>query len=229
MWVKIKAMRIRACLVVMLVICNGCAALHVPHSNIILFEKEPLEGKSKPSGYSLNTSIVSRNLRANLEDGTRLLGSYDTRNTYGISYTRAFRAGKSASLGVALGGAGLGGDFTYSFKNKLYFTAVANLATNFETIIQVPLFRKNTSGLGVSAFYRNERHGAEDLGGGSGFAFLNSDDTFRLSAMGFGVYQYFDEGQGRLNTRIRLRMSFGYSPEIESLVIIGGIHASLFR
>lgn len=202
---------------------QGCTALHVPQSEVLLFEQGLPERQLK-KGFSISSSIGSKELRpyaikTQLRDGVR--DRLARRNFFGMSFTQASRLGKAGSLGIAIGAGGIGLDYSHNFSQKIYLTLSGNAARNFELNIQAPVYRKNTSGLGIGAFYRNERHGLLEKCDSYFCLGLDIGRHFRISAFGLRVAQYYDDDKGRL----RIRFSVGYSPEFKGPVIQGGLSA----
>lgn len=142
------------------------------------------------------------------------------RNFYGISFSYG-RSNKLGAFGVALGSGGIGLDYTYTYADKVYMTLTGNAAQNIAAVLQVPVYRKKHSGLGVGVFYRNERHGLLADCMGSYCLGFNIGAHYRVSAVGLRLAQYFDDDKGRL----RIRLSVGYSPELQGIVLVGGLHA----
>lgn len=207
---------------IILFLMQGCAALHVPQSEILLFEQGLPDRKLK-KGFSLSSSIGSKEMRSyairtQLRDGVR--DRLARRNFFGMSLTQANRIGRNGSLGFAIGTGGIGVDYSHDFSQKIYLTLVGNTARNFALNIQTPVYRKNTSGLGLGVFYRNERHGLLEKCDGYCIG-LGIGRHFRMSAFGLRVALYNNDDKSRL----RIRFSAGYSPELNGLVIQGGLSA----
>ncbi|MEM8484629.1 MAG: hypothetical protein AAF564_03730 [Bacteroidota bacterium] len=208
------------------ILSSGCAALHTPQSEVLLFEPNVAD-RNNGKGFSLNSSIVSRNMLAYAVDTHKHEGARDAlakRNYYGISFSYAHPM-KLGAFGVALGSGGIGLDYTYAYADKVFMTLSGNAAQNVAAVLQMPIYKKEKSGLGVGIFYRNERHGLLENCREGYCLGINIGAHYRISAVGLQLAQYFDDDKGRL----RIRFSLGYSPELRGIVVVGGLHTGYPR
>ena len=199
---------------------QGCTALHIPQSEIVVFE-EIATGQRDKKDISLSSSIISNKLSPYAKE---LLGSDEeivNRNLYGISIKRSFSIDKNNAIGIAIGSGGLGLDYSSSFFDKLYLTLSGNASLHYEAILQAPVLRDARSGLGMGVFYRNEQHGVQIQTTAQGVDYLfEQGQRFRVSAFGIRMNLY---GVGRRGKAVRMRASVGYSPELEEVVLIAGL------
>ena len=197
----------------------GCNALHVPQSEIMLFEKHE-DSEEALNGISASSSQLRSGFREYALDQsprTRRVWVLD-RNLWSLAYKRGFNAERLGAIGLAMNGSGLGLDWTYSFR-KLYITAMGNTQRNYAVFLQYPVVRHYAGGLGVGVYYRNERHGitrCED----TFICYTGEPDiSFRISSMGIRIAHYINDDRSRLRSRLWL----GYSPEMEAVVFSVGL------
>ena len=206
---------------------NGCTALHVPQSEVILIETPP-EQDELAAGFSLNSGIWSREVKSYAIEEHRAEGLKDEiarRNFYGLSLTGLLWANTRSAMGISFFSGGVGLDYTLGFSEKVYLTVMGNVARNFEGIIQTPIYRNRKTGLTVGAFYRNERHGLLEKCTSYWCIGNEIGSYFRISAIGIRLNQYLDDTEARG----RIRFSIGYSPEVKGAIITAGIYSPLPR
>ncbi len=208
----------------LMIACAGCNALHVPQSEIMLFEqhKDPEESTQGLSVSSAMTRTGFRQYALRQNPGAGRMWLLD-RNLWSLSYKRGFSTKRVGAIGFAVGGAGIGVDWTYAFREKLYVTAMGNIHQNYALILQHPVVRHDSGGLGIGVYARSDRHGLTRCE----TAFLCYVDEpifhFRVSSAGIRMAHYIDDEKGRLRSRLWL----GYSPEIERVVFAVALGISI--
>ncbi len=190
---------------------SGCTALHMPQSEIMLFEPGP-DSLERLTGVSISTAQLNSGIRQHGLDMGRNSGRwfFVGRTLWGMSYKRGSFFSKKLAGGFALGAGGVGLDLTFR-RGKQYLTVSGNAAQNFELIVQQPIVQRSTSGLGIGVFFRRERHGITRC---EQYVPCYLDDfgqTFSLTHIGIRFGHYIDDPQGWLRTRLRI----AYVPELK--------------
>ncbi|MEM8486011.1 MAG: hypothetical protein AAF564_10710 [Bacteroidota bacterium] len=212
------------CLVSLFFVASGCSALHVPQSEIMLFEKHR-DPEESTQGLSASSSLLRAGFRAYAEDlyqGSGRVWLLE-RNLWSFTYKRAWNVKRFGAIGAAIGGSGAGLDWTYSVRDKLYITAMGNIQMNYSLIAQHPIVRHRGGGLGLGLYFRSDRHGLTRCEGVVACYVGEHDFIFRVSSVGVRFAHYIDDTNGRLRSRLWL----GYSPELEAVVFAVGLGISL--
>ena len=220
----VTTLKIIAVVLCVFLLGSGCTALHIPQSEIVKFERGETRQR-QDRGFSVTSGLYSDQIQSYAEDNL-LRGDarreVASRNFWGISYTSLPGESKNGAVGVGLLSGVIGLDYTHAFIDKIYVTVQANAARNYDGFIQVPVYRTTTSGMGAGVFYRAERHGLlNDCSDSESILCSGSEIRvpFRVSAVGIRITYY----SGNEITRRRIRLSAGYSPEVNGIVFLGGI------
>ncbi len=201
---------------------TGCTALHAPLTETLVLE-EQISDKKKRKGLSATSSFLSASLRSyglQNHSTSRADGRFAGTNLFGLWFHRTWYFPKAA-VGVVLGTGGLGVDYSFRISRNLSWTALINTGAHAESMVQLPIYRKSTSGLSAGVFYRSERYGVRgDCTDTDGYVycfFPPVRNRFRVSAFGLRLGHYHDAD----GFRQRIRFSIGYSPELKGLIFIG--------
>lgn len=217
-------------ILLLFLLLSGCTALHVPQSEVILIEKKPADYDELAAGFSLNSGIWNKEVQPYAVEEHAAEGLKDEiarRNFFGFSLTGLLWENTRSAMGISFFSGGIGLDYTLGFSDNVYVTVMGNIARNFEGIVQTPIYRNNKTGLAIGAFYRNERHGLLRECTNNFWPCFTDEigPHFRISAVGIRLNQYLHDAEARL----RLRFAIGYSPELNGVVITGGLYSPLPR
>lgn len=208
------------CLAGFLIACSGCNALHVPQSEIMLFEKhrDPDEAKRGFSASSASLRDGFRQYAVSQHTNTRRMDLLN-RSLWSFVYKQGYRTRRLGAIGVALGGSGVGLDWTYSIRDQVYLTAIGNIHQSYSFIVQHPVARYTGGGLGIGLYIRSDRHGLSFC---DEVLVCETDHYFRVTSYGVRLAHYIDDEKGRLRSRLWL----GYAPEMNAVVFAVGLGIS---